>query len=88
VILYIYIYIKSRKKIWPSDLSLYGELDVVMHAVKVVQKVIHFFWSMGSGYERVINVMEPADRLVGRPAERQFFEVLLEEVGNSAGGST
>jgi len=54
-------------------LNLCDELDVRIYAVQVV-KEIQYFWYMKVDHERVINIMEPASRHVGSPAECQFLK--------------
>jgi hypothetical protein len=59
-----------------------GERRVGMYALELVKEVIKIFWSTRPGYDLVLNVTEPAGRLVGHPTHCHFLKVLHEEIGD------
>lgn len=73
----------QKKCIWSSVdvdvcLSLHGELDVEVHAVQVLQKILQPFRIMGLYHEVNINIAEPAISLVRSSTEGLLLEVLCE----------
>jgi hypothetical protein len=60
--------------------GLYSELNATMDTVHVVKEFRQLAWAMGPDDERVIHVAKLAERLVGRPLQNCFLQVLQEEV--------
>jgi len=63
---------------------VHGELDVGMYTIEVAKEITQFFWPMRPDHRLVIIVTEPADGVVGRPAECHVLKTLREEGGNQS----
>jgi hypothetical protein len=66
--------IKEGKMAVP--LRLHGELNALMDTIQAVKELRQLAWTMGPDDERVIHVVEPAERLVGRPFQSRFLKAL------------
>jgi hypothetical protein len=64
-------------------LRLHSQLNTLMDTIQVVKELRQITWTMGPDDERVINVANTSERLVGRPLQSRFLKVLHEEIGDN-----
>lgn len=72
-------YINNKDGKADHSLCVCGELDIVVEAAEVHDKVIQFLRSITQDHKGVINMSELEERFVGCPAECIFFEVLYDK---------